>query len=106
MHEWGQGFRRRDLDHISKTLHKEYRHTTYPRSLGKPEQTREEWLEQFAGIMGLWTGLEVSYVGYPLNPRVVSQSPPQPTIHSITEAPGKVIVHVRILNAQTIPAYT
>ena len=67
MREWGQGFRRRDLDHISKTLHREYRHITYPRSLGKPELSREEWLEQFAGIMGLWINLEVSYITYPLN---------------------------------------
>lgn len=72
MHEWGQGFRKRDLDHISKSLHKEYRHTIYPQSLDKPEQTREEWLEQFAGIIGLWIDLEVSYIGYPLDSLTVA----------------------------------
>jgi len=62
MHEWGQGFKKRDLDVIAKALHKDYRHTTYPRSLDRPEQTREQWLEQFAGIIGLWTDLEVSSI--------------------------------------------
>jgi hypothetical protein len=62
MHEWGQGFKKRDLDLIAKSLHKDYRHTTYPRSLDKPEQTREEWLQQFAGVIGLWIDLEVSYI--------------------------------------------
>jgi len=67
MHGWGQGFKKRDLDLIAKCLHKDYRHTTYPRSLNKPEQTREEWLQQFAGIISLWTDLEASYIGRPLN---------------------------------------
>ena len=68
MHEWGQGFKQRDLGHIAKTLRKDYRHTTYPRSLDRPEQTREEWLEQFAGIISLWTDLEVSHSSYYLSP--------------------------------------
>ena len=63
MHGWGQGFKKRDLDLIAKYLHKDYRHTTYPRSLDKPEQTREEWLQQFAGIISLWTELVASYIG-------------------------------------------
>lgn len=64
MHEWGRGFQQRDLGLIAKTLHKDYRHITYPRSLGKPEKTREEWLEQFTGVISLWTELEVSYISY------------------------------------------
>ena len=34
------------------------------------------------------------------------KSLPQPTIHSITDAPGKVIVHVRIPNVQMGAPYT
>lgn len=60
------------MDHISKTLHKEYRHTIYPQSLGKPEQTREEWLGQSAEIIGLWIDLEVGYIGYPLDSLTVA----------------------------------
>ena len=62
IHEWGQGFKKRDLDLIAKFLHKDYRHTTYLRSLGRPEQTKEEWLQQFAGVIGLWTDLEASCI--------------------------------------------
>ena len=62
MHEWGSGFRKRDLNLIVKALHKDYRHIIYPRSLGMPEQTREEWFEHFAGVIALWTDLEVTYI--------------------------------------------
>ena len=60
MHEWGQAFHQKDLSLIAKCLHKDFRHTSYPQSLGMPEETREEWLEHFAGIISLWTDHEVS----------------------------------------------
>ena len=62
--EWGQGFHKRDLSLLEKALHKDFRYITYPRSLGKPEQTREEWLGQIAGVLKIWTAdPEVSYFG-------------------------------------------
>ena len=62
--EWGQGIQTRDLGLISKGLHKDFRFVVYPRSLGKPEQTREEWLGQIAGVLKIWTAdPEVSYFG-------------------------------------------
>ena len=61
MYELDSGFVKRDLDIIAKQLHKDYRHITHPRSLGMPEQTREEWLKHFAWVMSLWTENEVSY---------------------------------------------
>ena len=64
--EWGQGFHKRDLEILGKFLHKDFRYITYPRSLGKPEQTKEEWLAQFAGVLKLWIAEpEVSRVGCP-----------------------------------------
>ena len=36
-HEWAQTFKTKDIDLIAKTLHKDYRQITYPRSLGRPE---------------------------------------------------------------------
>ena len=59
--EWGLAFDKKNLDLIAKTLHKDYRHTTYPQSLGKPEKTRKEWLEHIAGVIGLWTEQDVSH---------------------------------------------
>jgi hypothetical protein len=61
MYELDSGFTRRDLDIIAKQLHKDYRHITHPRSLGMPEQSREEWLKHFAWVMSLWTENVVSY---------------------------------------------
>jgi len=66
--EWRQAFEKRDLDLIAKHLHKDYRHTSYPRSLGVPDQTREQWLEHFAGVLGLLTENTVSRINHCLNP--------------------------------------
>ena len=60
---WGEAWATKDLESIAKHLHKDYRHTTYPRSLGRPENTKEESLKEIAGILKLWTDREVSYVG-------------------------------------------
>jgi hypothetical protein len=69
VHECRLGFGTRSLDRIAKTLHKDYRHVAYPKSLGKPERTKEEWLEHLAEIISLWTAdSEVSYIGYALVP--------------------------------------
>ena len=57
--EWLQAFDARDMDRIAKCLHKDYRNIMYPRSLGKPEETKEEWLEYMAGIFNLWTERKV-----------------------------------------------
>jgi hypothetical protein len=62
--ECSQGFQARDLDVIAKYIHKDFRSVTYPRSLGKKEESKEEFLERWTGIIGLWTGdLDVSYIG-------------------------------------------
>ena len=63
VHEWRQAFDKEDLSLVAKSLHKDYRHITYPRSIGKPEQTREEWLEHLAGVSSARTEFEVSYIG-------------------------------------------
>ena len=69
LHEWNRGFQKRDLDLLSKGLHEDFRSATYPKSLGKPEETKEEWLARFAGILSLWTAEpEVSYIGCPSDP--------------------------------------
>jgi hypothetical protein len=60
--EMGRGFRTRDLDLLAKSFHKDFRYVPYPKSLGKPEQTREEYFKQYAEIFSLWaTDPEVSY---------------------------------------------
>jgi hypothetical protein len=62
-------FEKRDLASIANSLHKDFRYVSYPRSLGHPEQTKEEWLERYAGIMSLWAAApEVGYIGCSSDP--------------------------------------
>ena len=62
IHEWLRAFEARDMDRIANCLHKDYRNIMYPRSLGKPERTKEEVLEYLAGLFRLWTERKVSYL--------------------------------------------
>ena len=94
INEWHRGFKEGNMDLIAQPLHKDHRRVTYPRSLGKPEQTREEWLAQLASVFKGLTDYDVSYTLKPsFRP---SESPLQTTVLSVIEAPGKVILHVCI----------
>ena len=67
--ECSRGFQTRDPAIIAKYLHKDFRNFTYPRSLGQPDQTKEEFLECWAGVIGLWTAdPEVSYINHSSDP--------------------------------------
>lgn len=61
MHEWGRGYVERDIDLIAANLHKDYHHIIYPRSLGMPEETREQYLQHMKGVIPLWSDNEVIY---------------------------------------------
>jgi hypothetical protein len=106
LYEWSQIFQTGDLDLIAKALHKDFRYVICPKSLGKPEETREEWLERFAGVLSLWTaGHDVSYVA-PRSPFSVTKLILQSTFHYMIDTPGKVITHVRIANARIHRTYS
>ena len=57
-----QSLQRKELEPLAKVLPNDYRQIFHPRSLGKPEQTREEYLEYVAGFLKLWNEFEVSHV--------------------------------------------
>lgn len=88
------------MDYLATLLHKDHRRIYYPRSLGVPEHTKEEWLKFAADFVGkFWTDCEVSYLVLVPSSHRTPFSPsvgllPQPEVHSIIEAPGKVVVHV------------
>jgi hypothetical protein len=60
MHSLVEGFRNKDMDYVAKLLHKDHRRITYPRSIGKPEQTKEEYLQHTREVVGLWVGCDAS----------------------------------------------
>jgi hypothetical protein len=92
-----RGFRTRDLELIASTIHKDFRYFAYPKSLGKPEQTKEEWLNRWAGLISLWTAdLEVSYLVAPQTSFAATKSLLQQTYRFIIDTPGTAVAHVRI----------
>jgi len=64
MLDWAEAFKKGDVDLIASAVHKDYRHSSYPRSIGKPERNREEWLEHMRAVHGLWDRPEVSLFGF------------------------------------------
>jgi len=91
------------MDFIAKHMHKDFRCTTYPQSLGQPEQTKEQWVEHFTRIFGLLAENKVSRIDRCSNPLHRVKLIPQTTIHSVIDVPGKVIIRVRILTVQRTP---
>ena len=52
-----------DMNKAGETMHKDYRRFTYPRSVGKPAQTKEEYLQHTGELANLWAGeRKVSHV--------------------------------------------
>lgn len=98
--EWGKGFQTGDLDLLARCLHEDYRHVTYPRSLGQGERTKDDFVKYLSGFVPAWTESVVSYFSPRRATFAAAKSLPQSTTHSIIEVPGKVIVHVRIPNLQ------
>ena len=56
IHELVRAFETKDLALFAKYSHDDFRRVNYPRSLGKPDQTKEEWLGGLEKGMSLWTG--------------------------------------------------
>ena len=95
--EWIGAFAGKDLNVLAKHLHKDYRFIFYPRSLGKSPVAREEWLEHIRKMTGRWVETDVSCGSF----HSILRLPPinslsQATFHSIIDAPGKVVAHVRV----------
>ena len=67
MLDWVEAFKKGDVDLIASAVHKDYRHASYPQSIGKPEKNREEWLEHMKAVHSLWDGPEVSRFGFSFN---------------------------------------
>ena len=61
--EWAGGFKK-DSDTLAKLAHKDFRYITYPRSVGRPEYNKEEFLKYMGKTISLWTEHKVSHVGY------------------------------------------
>src|SRR5258706_11275258 len=57
--EWNEGFLQLNVDTLAKHVHKDFRRVVYPRSIGHPEQNKEEWIQEITGVIGFTTGFDV-----------------------------------------------
>ena len=48
------GIEKGDMKAVGRTACKDYRRITYPRSVGRPEQTKEEYLQHTGEVASLW----------------------------------------------------
>jgi len=46
LYECREGFRAKDLNRFGKPFHKDFRHIFHPRRLGRPSQSKDEYLEE------------------------------------------------------------
>jgi len=88
----------RNMENFAKHMHKDFRRLVYPQSLDQPEQGKEEALKELSGMLDLLIGFDVGHTPYysDLLPLAKSALQLQTTFHSFIEAPGRVVVHVRI----------
>lgn len=94
--EFDQAMIERNLNLLAKYLHKDYRHVIRPQSLGKPPVNRDEWLATMAEVFS--SPIQFEKASYTGSHSVLTQAKSflQATYHSVVEAPGKVVLHVRI----------
>ncbi len=81
-----------NMDTIGRYLHKDFHHVIHPKSLGAPALDKEASLKRF---IELGTGYGVGCTTYRSSILPHTNTPLQTTFHSVIEAPGKVVIHVR-----------
>ena len=61
INEWNEGWATLNVDLLVKPLHKDFRRVVYPRSLGHPEQNKEDWIKEITGVLSFATEFDVRY---------------------------------------------
>jgi hypothetical protein len=61
VNDWNDGFTEMNVEIIGKHLHKDFRRLVYPRSIGQPEQNKEEWLKELSVGFGFGIGFDVGH---------------------------------------------
>jgi hypothetical protein len=59
--DWNDGFTEMNVEMIGKLMHKDCRRSIHPRSIGQPEQSKEEALKELSGILAVITGINVGH---------------------------------------------
>lgn len=65
--ELDRAYKDKNIDFLSKRLHKDFRYIVYPRSLGRPVVNREEFIGNLAAVPGTPIGFSEVMLLYQLN---------------------------------------
>jgi hypothetical protein len=61
INDWYKGITELNIEIVGKHLHKDFRRSIYPKSIGLPEQSKEECLKEVSGFIGVATGADVGH---------------------------------------------
>jgi len=72
--KWIEAYAAIDLGKINVVTSKNYKHQTLPKSIGLPEETKEEYIRRLTGTLPLFTKFEVrpTLDGRPRTRRLIS----------------------------------
>jgi hypothetical protein len=59
--DWNDAFTKMSVESFGKLMHKDFRRSIHPRSIGQPEQGKEEALKELSGILDFVTGIDVGH---------------------------------------------
>jgi len=59
LQKWIDAYVAIDLDEIKAVTSKKYKHQTLPKSIGLPEETKEEYTQRLAVMLPMFTKFEV-----------------------------------------------
>jgi hypothetical protein len=57
--KWIDAYSSLDIGKINSVVSKNYKHRTLPKSTGLPEETKEEYIQRFGGMLPMYTKFEV-----------------------------------------------
>jgi hypothetical protein len=61
INDWTDAFTEMSVESFGKLMHKDFRRSILPRSIGQAEQSKEESLKELSGILGFVTGIDVGH---------------------------------------------
>jgi hypothetical protein len=93
--EWHEALKEKSVDSLGRCLHKDFRRVVYPQHIGEPTQNKESFLKQCEAVY-FAVEVEVSSTPRYSTSSPLTAFPLQWTIHSIIEAPGRLVLHVCI----------
>ena len=62
--KWIDAYVSLDINNLNTVFSKDYKHQTLPKSMGIPEETKDEYIKRYGGVLPLFTKFEVRIQQY------------------------------------------